>query len=310
MYNLLVTYHRERLSQSVNISYILVLKSVDTLMTAVIQDGESRVEWNCDTLAERHPSLLGIATDLSDHVMLDILLKGGASPDSHARDSQSCLKLAIGKGDYTSARCLIVAGVHPNRIGTSSQANDLDMAVESGNSEIVQLLMRHAKFSFGHSADYNAFRLVMRRYKLGYGGVEIVRNLLTWLESISEEREGDSNAVNTLSTHEVYSALFQAAISQGDLSAVSLLLDGGVVVDKAAMEQAFNMLESLSGNTYREEAGQPKEVLVALFERQTEYDCSDPDEAWSAPSSLQLVRFLLDRGPNILDSILGIAPAV
>lgn len=313
MYNLLVTYHRERLSQTVNISYIFVLKGADTLMTAVFQDGESRVEWDCDTSAERHPTLLGLATDLSDLAMLDILLKGGANPDSHARDRQSCLKLAIGKEDYTSARRLIGAGAQLDRLSTSSQADYLDMAVESVNLEIVQLLIRHVKISFWHSPGHHALQLAMRRYENGYGGFEIVRTLLTWLESLSEECKGNSNAVNTSpASKNVYRALFHLAILRGDLSAVSLLLDDGAVVDKAAMEQAFKMLKLLNGteHTSHQEDGQHEEVLVALFERQTEYDCSDLDEAWSAPSSLQLVNFLLDRGPNILDSVLRIAPAL
>lgn len=138
LYNLTVKYHIRRLSIHASAIYIFVLLSAHNLVEIVLQEESifSRVRgWQ----NEQHRSLLGASIDLDDQRMFNLLLAHGASPNSLAKGSCTCLSLAVKKDHLEMVRGLLDSGATLR----SSSHMELKLAVHRGNVDIIRALLVH-----------------------------------------------------------------------------------------------------------------------------------------------------------------------
>lgn len=178
LYDLLVHRHEDRLSEDVSPMYIFVIQGAHALAGAVIDGSSSKSHWNVDMSAEVHRSLLGAAVDLGDDRMLDLLVAGGVDVDSDARNGQRCLALAIEKSETNMVGGLLRAGA------SVDAASYLRLAVETGNTAILHMLLSHPAYATQRTEDYDyALRLAVRRYDDGAGDIDVALVLLDRLRT-------------------------------------------------------------------------------------------------------------------------------
>lgn len=291
LHNILAASHDVRLSRDATLVYILVIKGASQLVKVIIEETSWRSDAANFVLYERHHSLLGAATDRGDYEVLDELLKVGVPPDQNAKDGQSCLSLAISKGDVAICRRLMTAGAKVNNMSTRNRQSDLRLANESGCLEIVRALLKHPQYADHLESSFETdLRFAIRRYAQSTCSYE---ELLPWLEKALGKPSGDDfgSRSSEANTHAVHAAVLQAASQRADTVVIQHTIDQGAVVDADCLGVSL-----VAGNIG---------VIDLLLSVRTDIKPSTTGVSTDPGfEETKLMQLLLDRHGHALDDIL------
>lgn len=114
-----------------------------------------------------------IATQKKDQEMVEFLLENRADPNSEGAFFKTALDFAVKNGDLEIAETLLAKGANINRRARSDGKTPLMMAAESGNKEMVELLLKHnADITIQDNIGYTA-----NKYALMNGHMEVLKLL-------------------------------------------------------------------------------------------------------------------------------------
>lgn len=291
LHNILVASHNLRLSRDATVVYILVIKGASQLVKLITQDASWRPDTGNLASNEQHRTLMGVATDMGDYEMLDMLLATGVPPSSDAKDGQSCLSLAIGKGDATICRRLIAAGAKVNNISTRSRPSDLRLAHESGFLEIVQALLQHPHYANHLDTNFEAdLKFALRRYARSN---VLFEELIPFIDKALENSSGSDpeSPSSKAATHAIHTAVLRAACQRADIGVIKRTIDQGAVGDNDLLQSSF-----VAGNL---------DVIELLLGVRADIKPSTPEVPIDTGyRDSKLIRLLLDTDENLIDPIL------
>jgi hypothetical protein len=291
VHNILAVSHDVRLSGDATLAYILVTKGASELVKVIIGETSWRSDVGNIASNERHSSLLGAATDRGDYEVLDRLLKVGVPPDSKAKDGQSCLSLAISRGEVAICRRLMAAGAKVNNMSTRDRPSDLRLANESGCLEIVRALLQHPQYARHLESSFeNDLRFAIRRYAESTGHSAALLLLLDAALERPDEKRPRSQSPEA-DTHVIYKAAQQAACQRADITIINWTINQGVIPDHNTLKVSIiagklDVIDLLLGLRQDIEPSRP-EVLSDLDFRDSKF-----------------IQLLLDQAENTLDTIL------
>jgi hypothetical protein len=290
LHNFLVPSHHLRLSQEARLLYILVIKGAFQLVELIVEDTSWRPDTGNLASNEQHRTVLGAATDRGDYKMLDKLLEVGMPPSSDAKDEQSCLSIAIGKGDVEICRRLMAAGANVNNMSTRYGASDLRLAIESGSIELVRVLLQHPQYARGLISSFEVdLKFAMRRYAESTCHFEELVPLIG--EALERSNGGNLGAPSlTADTHAVYTAVVRAAYQRAKPPVMYQKLDQAIV--------DLDLLKSslIAGDL---------DVIDLVLRARADIKPSLP-EAPADPGhrDSKFTQLLLDQAENAIDAIL------
>jgi hypothetical protein len=253
----------------------------------IIQDASWRPDTENLAPNEKHRTLLGAATDRGDYAMVHKLLEAGVLPNSRAKDEQSCLTLAIGKGEFAICRRLIAAGAKINTISTISRPNDLRLALESGSFSIVQALLQHPRHAYHLDSSFEAdLKFATRRYAKSACPFEII---ITMVDKVLERPDATDpeSPYSKVKIHAIYEEVLRATCQRARNPVMHRTTD-----------QRVNTLDTpfITGDL---------NVIELLLRIRPDIKPSMPEvSANSASSDSKLIQLLLDRAENVLDPVL------
>jgi hypothetical protein len=258
-HNICCHLYRHRMSIETQPLYTFVAMGAFELARIEIQKSSSRIE---DRLkGEHHRTLLCAAVDNEDHSTMNLLLDNGAVPNDHSRPpASSCLALAIEKKDSLMVRTLIDNGAGPICAvpGIPMVQYSLQYALQEFYSDqsVIDCILSRAPYSDETGwLEVLTEALFISRDR-GYQSTE--SSLLARLKAAINELarssflatvatcgdafvaacgHGELALVRTLMDNvdmrrsEKYVMAFEAAMKNGHIETVRLLLNNGIMAD-------------------------------------------------------------------------------
>ena len=291
LHNMIVASHNVRLSREATLVYILVTKGAFQLVELIVDDASWRPDTGNLASNERHRTLLGAATDRGDYEMVNKLLALGVSPSSDAKDEQSCLSLAIGKGDVKICRLLMAAGAKITNMSTRYGSSDLRLAIESGCLEIVQALVQHPHYARHLNSSFEAdLKYTIRRYAESTCSYEELIPLFD--EALKRQGGSDPGSPSSKAgTQAIHTAVLRAACQRPQKTVIHRIIDQGAVIDLDLLTTCLS-----AGNL---------DIMNLLLEARSDVQTAIPESALKSDhTASKFIQLLLDQANNAIDPIL------
>jgi hypothetical protein len=290
LHNMLVASQNLRLSHEATLAYILVTKGASQLVELITENSSWRPDTGNLAFNEQHRTLLGAATDRGDYAMLDKFLALGVPPSSDAKDGQSCLSLAIGKGDAAICRRLMAAGAEVTNTSTRYGSSDLRLAIESGCLEIVQALVRHPRYARHLNSSFEAdLKYSIRRYTESACSYKDLSPMLD--EALRRSGESDPGTQSSKGGMQaIHTTVLLAACKRTDIPVIHRTIDEGAIVDDDVLTTSL-----VAGDL---------DVIDLLLGLRADIEPSTPDRTSnSGRRDTKFIQLLLDEDENAFDII-------